>query len=220
MTLESLRARYERTHHPGAAFKARALAKRLGVDVPDWAAVKPRRSLALDLEALRERHERGGTPDRLARLRQHARARAASAGVAVPEWAAQKIGGKIVTPVKAEAAEKRPRRRSIESMRQPVTAAVQPEPAEKAPRRAVADKLVNNRRPPNTPTLMRLTRTPARAFPPAAPVDVPAELRAWRARAVGGVVQINALSGVVVLHEIGVSPRRYATTAEAVAAVA
>jgi hypothetical protein len=104
-TLESLRATFDRAGHPSAAFRARALARKLAVPMPDWARKRPSGCAPLDLEALKERYERARTIDRRARLRMLARERAALAGVKCPLWAAW--GSRTSTPAEATALERK-----------------------------------------------------------------------------------------------------------------
>jgi hypothetical protein len=112
LSLESLRARFERTGHQSCAFKARALAARLGVDVPAWCTKRRPSRDRLDLDGLRERHDRSGMPvDRRARYRMRARRLALALRVTVPEWAKRALPAppKVKPPAHAKPARGKPR---------------------------------------------------------------------------------------------------------------
>jgi hypothetical protein len=60
-------------------------------------------------------------------------------------------------------------------------------------------------------------RPPAAPLAPAAPLEVPAALSAWRRGGEGRVVEVGRRG--IVLHELGAEPRRFASVAAAVAAI-
>lgn len=61
------------------------------------------------------------------------------------------------------------------------------------------------------------SKTQASAAPGAglSSLEIPAELRAWRLRVEGAIVQVSSTRGVV-LHAFGVKPRRFASVDEAI----
>jgi hypothetical protein len=195
LSLESLHARFERTGHPSCAFKARALAARLGVDVPEWATLRKSGQHFLDVESLRERHDRDGLPtDRRARLRMLARKRAGASGVPVPAWAVKVPKGPPRAPKARPAPTKaRPRPPIATKPRPPV------------PRRTIGTSegsiAATHAKPASTP-----------------PREIPAPLRAWReALPARRLVQISGER--VTLHERGEPSRSFACVAEAIATV-
>jgi hypothetical protein len=192
-TLETLRAAFERSGHPSAAFRARALACRLGVAVPDWAVLRKPRRQTLDLESLRERHDRASVPaSRRARLRMLARERAEAAGVPVPEWA--KTPPRVPSP-KAPLAVP------------PAAKAGQP--------RATAPRMIAKARrsifnPYPRPKKMLAASTPTSR-------EIPAPLRTWLEAHASRVVQMTGER--VTLHEHGARCRSFASVAEAIVAI-
>lgn len=200
-SLEALRKSFEKNHHPSAAYRARELARRLGIAVPPWATLRKPGRDGLSLDELRERHDRGALPpDRLSRLRMLARRRAEAAGVAVPDWATKGRRG----------------RRTIDRA-MPGAPSVAPRTVVTAARSIATARAVW----PASASWgfgLRPKKGPPLNTPNAAPHQIPAVLRAWREARRCRVVQITGER--VTLHELGGPARSFACAADAVAAVA
>lgn len=84
---------------------------------------------------------------------------------------------------------------------------------------SAAQRQIATQKPASAPMPRRRARgpLPAGSVGPGVDTTIPPELREWRARALGGIVQISRAG--VVLHEFGAPPRRFKTVEAACAAV-